>query len=345
MGNDQGAPAAAGSGRFAVRAIIAAAVVGSTVMLWYLHDLLLLVFAAILVAVILRAAADGLGRIVRIPYGVALLLAGLGILAVVAGTFYIFGAEVAAQTGELVNRLPGGVEGLRQLVGEEQFDQFVSESMPTGDSVLRLMQTIVGYLTSILSGLVLAVLGGIYLAIDPGTYRRGVMHLLPHGARPRTGEALSRTGAALRYWLLGQLASMAVVGTIVFIGLSIIGVPSPLALALIAGLLEFVPLIGPFIAAAPAVIIALTVDMETALLTAGLYFVVQQFEGNVMHPLIMKKAVDLPPALTLFGLFLVGGLFGAVGVLLGGPLIVVMFVMVRTLWVEGTLGDRLSDGG
>jgi predicted PurR-regulated permease PerM len=173
------------------------------------------------------------------------------------------------------------------------------------------------------------------------------MLMIPDRYCARVAEAVDATGNALRAWLLGQLLSMTFTGVLITIGLLAIGVPSALALGLIAGLMGFVPMIGPLIGAAPGVLVALTIDRETLLMTILLYFVVQQLAGSVVEPLIMQRAVKLPPALTLFALFGTGTLFGVVGVLLGGPLLVLFYVMTRHLYVRGALGHSLapaSDG-
>lgn len=210
---------------------------------------------------------------------------------------------------------------------------------PSGSTVASLAQTAFGTITAALSGLVLAVLGGIYLAIDPGQYRKGALRLLPRRARDPADAAMRDTARQLRNWLVAQLLSMAATFTAVFAGLSLIGVPSALALAIVAGLLEFVPLVGPFLGAVPALLIALTTGVEGFLWTAGFFLVWQQIEGNAMAPLAMRYAVSIPPAVTLFVLFLFGGLFGIVGVLLGGPLTVAAWVMVGRLWIDPRDGE------
>jgi len=130
------------------------------------------------------------------------------------------------------------------------------------------------------------------------------------------------------------------------------GLPSPaarareaFALGLIAGLLDFVPLIGPIVAAVPTLLLALSISPTTALWTGGLYLVVQQIEGNILSPLVQQRAVDLPPALLLFALLGFGSLFGAPGVILAAPLTVVVYVMVKRLYVREALGTPTNVPG
>ena len=130
---------------------------------------------------------------------------------------------------------------------------------------------------------------------------------------------------------------MVAVGFLTWLGLALIGVPSALTLALLAGLLEFVPYVGPIVSAVPAVLLAFAASPEMAFWTALLFFGVQQFEGYVLEPLVQQHAVDLPPALLLFALVAGGLVFGLIGVLFAEPLTVMLFVMVKRLYVREAL--------
>jgi predicted PurR-regulated permease PerM len=138
---------------------------------------------------------------------------------------------------------------------------------------------------------------------------------------------------------------MAIVGTLSAIGLTILGVPSPIALGFIAAVTDFVPIVGPIFGAIPAVLIALSVSPFTALMVVGLYVVIQLVEGNVVQPLVQSQAVDLPPALTLFALIAAGVLFGPLGVVLATPLAVVALVAIKLLYVRETLGEDVEIPG
>jgi predicted PurR-regulated permease PerM len=195
------------------------------------------------------------------------------------------------------------------------------------------------FILNALSALVLAVVGGFFLAADPGLYRRGVVKLLPASQQDRAEEALLASGRALRLWLGAQLISMTIVGTLVGLGTWAIGLPSPLALGLFAGLAGFVPLIGAVVGAVPGLLLALT-EGATTFLWAGLLFIaVQQVESNMILPLVEKHLVSMPPALLLFAVVAIGLVFGIPGVLLAAPLTVVGFVLVKQLYVRDLLGQ------
>lgn len=192
---------------------------------------------------------------------------------------------------------------------------------------------------SALTDVILILFGSIFIAINPGLYRRGLVALVPKRRREVADEALGDSGRALKNWMLGQLVSMAAIGILTAAGLMLIGLPSALALGLLAGLLEIIPYAGPIIAAIPALLVALTQGPETALLTLAVFLIVQQIEGSLIMPLVQKKAVLLPPALTVFGVVAFGLLFGVVGLIFAAPLLVVAYVLVKRLYIEEALGS------
>ncbi len=330
-------------GMFAQRVLVGIALVVGALLVWRMHDVLLLVFAAILVAVILHAAADALCRFLPLGKGVAVAIAGLLIVGLLGGVGALFGRELGGQLSELSSALPGAWHSFTAWVGEDRVQSVVDSVSPDGSTVASIAQSTFGILTTAMSGLMLAVLGGIYLAISPGMYHRGMLKLLPVRARGPVGAATAEAADGLRKWLVAQLISMIATSVAVYLGLTLIGVPSALALAIVAGLLEFIPLVGPFLGAVPAVLIALTVGVETFAWTVGFFVVWQQIEGNAMAPLVMRYAVSIPPAVTLFALFLFGGMFGVIGVLLGGPLTVAAWILVIRLWVGRNPDDTVRE--
>jgi predicted PurR-regulated permease PerM len=133
---------------------------------------------------------------------------------------------------------------------------------------------------------------------------------------------------------------MVFIGLLTGIGLWLLGIPGALALGVIAFILEFVPFVGPILSSIPAILLALAFDPATAIWVVLLYIVIQQLEGNVIEPLVQQRAVDLPPALLLFSIVAGGLIFGMVGVVFAAPLLVVVFVMVKRLYVRDALGTH-----
>jgi predicted PurR-regulated permease PerM len=196
-----------------------------------------------------------------------------------------------------------------------------------------------------LAALVVVIVAGIYIAISPDTYRNGLVKLFPRRAQAQINATLDDAGEALRRWLAGQLLAMIMVGLMVTAGLALVGVPSALALGLIAGVTEFVPIIGPVIGAIPALLLASTQDWNTVLWTLVVFVVVQQVESNVIMPLVAGRAVAVPPAVGLFAVVAIGVLFGPLGMLLGYPLAIVIDSAVRRLYVRQALGEDVEIAG
>jgi predicted PurR-regulated permease PerM len=151
---------------------------------------------------------------------------------------------------------------------------------------------------------------------------------------------LPEAGKSLMQWMKGTAIGMAVVGIISAVGLTLIGVPAALALGLIAGLLEFIPYVGPALSFVPATVVALAVSPEKALWVIGLYVVVQSIESNVLLPLLMKRMVKLPPALTLLFQAMMATLFGFLGLLLAVPILAMTRILVMELYVEAVADEH-----
>ncbi|MCG2839668.1 AI-2E family transporter [Sandaracinobacter sp. RS1-74] len=336
-----------GRGEFAVRVGIAVLIVALAFGLWRMHDILLLVFAGVLVGIILNALAHRIERFSGLGHRMALAAATLSLFGLIGALFYFFGHEIAAQLGELGAKLPAAWDDLRRLISasgyEAQVNAQLSRSVPSGGTIIAVLGNVVTGVSGAISGLLLATLGGIYLAAQPGVYQTGVLMLFPPERADALNRAIGRTGYSLRAWLKGQLISMLFTATAIMIGLAVIGVPTPVALGLIAGIAGFIPMIGPLIGAAVGILVALTIGGTVLWSTILLYLVVQQLAGSVIEPLIMQHTVKVPPALTLFGLLAVGALLGPIGVLLGGPILVASYVLTRELYVKEALGRPLED--
>lgn len=326
---------------FVERVLIALAILAVAAFLWQLRDLLILVFGAVLVAVILSIVAEPIRRRLGLPPSLSLLLAVLIVLALFGLAFWLFGAETARQAESLRETIPAAWEAVQARLEPyglaEPLRQWIAGIQSTQAGVLSNLGRIAVSIGNGLADALLVIVGGIYLAAQPALYRGGVLKLVPKRGRALADQALDDSWRALRLWLMGRLVSMTFIGILTGFGLWMLGVPGAMALAVIAFILEFIPFVGPILAAIPAILLALAADPVKALWVGLLYFVIQQFEGNVLEPLVQQRAVDLPPALLLFAIVAGGLAFGAVGVLFAAPLLVVIFVMVKRLYVRETL--------
>ena len=334
---------------FIERLLIVLAIGGLALLLWALRGLAILVFGAVLVAVILRVIANPIKTCFRLPDAVALLIAVLIVAGLLGGAFWIFGAEVTRQASSLREALPQAwtavQERLAPLGLDEPVRQWVEMIRSGSGGVVSNFGSIAMSVGSAIADTVLVIVGGIFFAAEPRLYRGGLVKLVPEEARPNVGQALEDSWRALRLWLLGRLASMLIVGILTGLGLWLLGIPAALTLGITAGLLDFVPFIGPIVAAVPAVLLALASDPASAIWVAGLYLLIQQIEGNIVTPLVQRRAVELPPALLLFSLVAAGLVFGIVGILFAEPLTVVAYVLVKRLYVREALDTPTSIPG
>lgn len=382
--------------------------------LWIASHALVLLFGAILFAVIFRGLANLLTRWTGLPDTPAVAAVLVLLLAVLAGFGWLFGSQVSNQFSQLAERIPtslsqierqigstqwgrellertGGLESLRsggqqqsggsppqgapqgQGGGQEQGNgappqpaagggqpqgaQPQGGSPAGGDGVIPdgaassigwLVRQAGSLLMTIVDGatqFVLVLFGAIFLAFQPGLYRAGVTKLVPHDETNEVRKVLDRTGDTLWLWAAGQLAEMVIIGILTGVGLWLMGVPAPLALGLIAGLLEFIPFAGPILAAIPGVLLALTVSPTLALWTILFYLFLQQLEGNVIMPVVQRKAVSLPPVVGIFALLVFGSLFGPIGVLFAVPMAVAVMTIVQVVYVKDTLHKDVEIGG
>lgn len=327
---------------FTEKCLIVLGVVAGAVLLYSLANLVLLVFAAVLFALIFSMARELITRRTGLSPRLALPLAIIGALAVMVGIFALFGAQIGGELQSIRERLPAALNAAQGQLDRWGLGAPLRDLLDQlSDDASSLLTRAGGYVLSAGSGLadlLLILFGGIFIAAQPALYRKGVLALVPRRWEALVAEALDDSGRALRGWLRGQLLSMLVVAVFTGAGLWLLGVPAALGLALIAGLMDVIPFIGPIIAAVPGVLLAFTAGPAMALWTALLYLVVQQVQGNILQPLIQKHAVDIAPAVLLFSIGAFGILFGILGIILAAPLTVVTYALVRRLYVQAMLG-------
>ncbi|BAL95992.1 AI-2E family transporter [Rubrivivax gelatinosus] len=306
---------------------------------WVLADVLMLVFAGLLFALVLRALAAPLEARGLSPHlSLPLVLAAL--VALLVGSFWFVGAGATEQLQALRETLPRAWAAFLQWMAEYPTGRWLQslwESAKPFEDWSRLAGLATGTLnaaTGAVGALVLLLVIGIYLAADPDTYRRGLITLVPPPRRALAARTLDATGRDLSRWLLGQAVSMLVVGALTGIGLALIGSPLVLSLSLIAGLLEFVPYFGPIVSGVLIVGVALAEGEGLALQALLVCVAVQQAEGYIVQPLVQRWAVRLPPVLGMCSVLVFGVLFGLPGVLLAMPLMVLTMTLVGELYVR-----------
>jgi predicted PurR-regulated permease PerM len=319
--------------------------------LWLTLKVVLVIFAGVLLAVSLRRTADHLSRLVGLGPGLALATTVLLICLFFALAGWLFANGIASQMDQLSRQLPAAVDKLATMIGQSDIGKILNQHISAQHLTASPASMIEGFLGAainlieVVGGIVVVVFLGLYFAAEAGLYSYGLLRLVAPARRARAAEILGATAETLWRWMLGRLFAMAVLGALVTLGLWIIGVPLPIALGLLAALFTFVPYIGAFASAVPSVLIAGAVRLDLALYVIVLYLAIHLAEGYVLVPLVQRRVVHLPPALTLSAQILLGVLAGFLGLLLATPIVAGALVLVRMIYVEDVLGDRDSGPG
>ena len=288
---------------------------------------LLLIFAAIVLASLLDGGVRLLGRVLPIARPWRLLIVVLLVVAFLVGTFVLTGVQVVQQVTQLrstlesqADRFTGFLSAQGLMPGASDVNGIVRQALGSVGRVTAWVGTAIGALTSMFMILVL----GLFLAMDPRAYERGLQWLVPSDARPEFARTMTRMGTTLRKLLAGRLLGMAFEGVLTWVALAIGGVPMALLLGIIAGILAFIPNIGAIVTGVLMVAVGFSAGMDTGLWAIGTYLIVQTFDGYVVVPMVAKRTVDLPPALTLGMQILASALFGILGLALADPMTAMM---------------------
>jgi len=334
--------------------------------LWIARSIFIIAFLGVLLGLAMARAVDSLER-VRIPRGFGAVLVLILFVGAIAGVFALIGPSIRDQTKELGRELPKAMRSVEEWVNQTPMKALVSQA-PQQQSqqkqqpqrqkqdgltarvaselrgATRFLFPIVTSFLGAIGGVVIVLFIAMYIAATPDLYRKGMLHLVPHSRRHRAEEWLTTLSETLRQWLVARLIAMVLIGVITGLGLAAIGIEGAIALGLLAGLLEFVPFFGPVVSAIPAIAVALVDSPQKALYVVGLYLVMQQLEGNVITPLLLKRRLDIPPVMTVLAVAALGAVFGVLGMLIAEPLLAAVLVTTKMLYVEDVVGDDVQAG-
>jgi predicted PurR-regulated permease PerM len=351
---------------FVPRALVVIGLATLTVLLllgaWRVRSVVFLLFLGILLAVFWRGLARPLARWTPLPmtWAVGVVIVLLAVLTGLLGWFFapplvtqlqLLVAAIPEALGELERTLentPLGRAMHREMSDMADQENAIDLLLPpltefAGQVVMQLFGTFAAT-AGVITNLVFLFFTALFFALHPDFYRGGVVALFPKVRRARLDEVLREAGETLWFWLLGRFVAMIAVGLMVTLGLWALDMPLALLLGFLAFLLDFIPYVGPFAASVPALLLAFTVGPWTFVWVALLYTAVQQIESYLVTPVVQQRAVELPPILTLVAIFGFGGLFGLWGLLVSTPLMAVILVFVRRLYLEDVLGDAPSEG-
>lgn len=321
---------------------------------WLLNsavDVLLLIFAGILFAVFVRGLRSFLfSRLERLPEKVGTAITLLILIGAFSAFVILLAPQLAEQLPKLLEEMPkalatvqektGGFHQLSELVQtDEGAPPAFVENLST--KVLGVFATTFGVITS----LFVIFFVGVYLCFAPCYYRDGIFTLMPLSWHERAKQVFQALDYTLSHWLIGRFAGMLLVSVSSYIGLLLLEVPLPMSLAVLAGLLTFIPNLGPIISAIPAVLLGYMESPSTALYVVLLYLGIQAVESYIVTPLIQQREISLPPVLTLTSQILFVNIFGFLGLLLATPITATVLVLVKMLYIEDVLGKSTDING
>jgi predicted PurR-regulated permease PerM len=336
----------------ALRALISGAAVAALLVtllfLWHARQVLLIVFAGILFGIFLRRLATLISRHSPLSTAVALPVVVVGLTGLLVAAVWLRGESIAAEVGRFEDELPRAVEQVRARITGYEIGQRLVEELPDDpaallpdrqDAVAQVTGVVSRSLSALATGALILFLGVVFAA-TPNVYLNGILSLFPEPRVPRMREVIGRVSDTLWWWLIGRLITMTFIGVVTGVGLALLGVPLAFILALLAALLSFIPNLGPILSAIPAILLGFVQGPQTALWVAALYAGVQVVESYVLDPIVDRKTVYLPPALTITSQLVMGVFAGLLGVTLATPLAAALVVLVTMLYVQDVLGRK-----
>lgn len=323
-------------------------------LLWQAAEILLLTFAGLLLALLLRSLADVVATHTKLPAAWAMLAVLLTIAMLLTLGGRLVAPTIQAEFSDLSDQLPAVYEQARSQFSQYSLGRRLVDAMPSAQDIAlgSRSSSIFGRITGVfstafeltLNSLVVLMIGA-YFAFSLSSYKEGLVSLVPMRHEPRTRQLLAVMRFTLQRFLLGISLSMTINGVLTFVGLWFLGIPFAVPLAIIAGVMSFIPNLGPLIAGVPAFLIAVAYGSTQGLYVVLLYLAVQNLDGYVVTPLIQQRAASIPPVLLIASQLLLAVIFGFLGLLLAVPLVAIAFIAVKMLYVEDALGRDVDVPG
>lgn len=321
---------------------------------WFLYliwDVLLMLFAAVVVASAIGPVANYLERY-RIPRAGSVALVYVVLILALSGAVTLMIEPLVTQVRQLAQAVPSIVGYLEQFVvfapdveRTEVINAVQQGLLRFGDSLRNISVNIFQGAGTFVSGIVtflFVFVLAFYLVVERDALKKFARLVTPHAHLAYVERSIERAQRGVGRWMLAQLALGIIVGTLVGVGLWIIGVPYALLLGILAGVMEIVPVIGPIVAAIPGVIVGLTQSLLVGAIALGFYILVQQFENHVLVPNIMRRAVGLHPLVTILAVLLGARLAGVSGAILAVPLATVISIFLSDIFAAPKIEDELA---
>ena len=331
--------------RVAVAVLVTAVILIAIGILWLGIRVVLEAFAGVLFGVFLSALSTWVSKVMKLSYGWALAVVVIALFLIAGGLGYLLASRIISESAELTAKIAQSLKEVRQLLTETPWGSYLLEHVPAAASeassgvFVRATGFIWGIADFFIAAMVIFVVG-LFGAANWQVYQDGLLHLVPPMSRMRVNQMLQEIAYNLRWWLVGQVILMVIIGISTALGLWLLGIPLALILGLIAGILEMIPYLGAWLSAVPAALIAFLVGPEHVLAVLGLFLCIHIMEGYAIGPLVQRRMVSLPPAVAIVAQVLLGSLVGILGIVVAAPLTITIIVSLKMLYVHDTLGDQ-----
>jgi len=299
-------------------------------------NVLLMVLAGSLIAVYFHGMGDLVQKYTPLSRRWSMLISVMGSFIVLGLLLWFMGTKIQTQASILSETLPTTIHNVKLRLSETPTGLKVLEHLsgPNSEKLLNTAQAFFHTSFGVLGNLYIIILLGAFFTASPNLYKDGILKLIPASNKVLARTVVERISRVLKGWLKGTMLSMVLITILITLGTTVMSIPVALALGLITGLLKIIPNFGSLAAMIPGVLLALTIGTDTAIITAGIYVVSQAIVSNIVTPLIQKRMINLPPALTIISQVIMGTLSGVLGIILAVPLLAIVIILVDELYVK-----------
>ncbi len=322
---------------------VAATITLLVLFIGYAVDVLLLVFVGVLLGIVFRSLRDLVSNSTGLPTGPSLAIVIVFLLGILVGSGYLLGPRVYEQASMMYEKAPEEWDNIKRQLWQYEWGKEIARENPAPKDFLENEEDAAGEdndmtkgvldLFSVTAGAVassvLVFVIAIYIAAEPKVYTSGFLRLFPIRKRLLVTNIMDETALTIQWWLVGQLVSMLILGTITTLGLWLLGMPYSLVLGIFTALMTFIPNLGPILAGIPTLLVALTVSPSMVIYVAIFYIIIQSIEGYFITPMIHWEAIQVPPVLIITFQFLLYYLVGFIGVFVAMPLVACIMILVQ----------------
>lgn len=299
-------------------------------------NVLLMILAGALIAVYFHGFGDLIERKTKLNRRLSMIISIGGSFVFMGTLLWFMGSKMQDQISVLSDSLPNTITAAKVKMDETHTGRKILTYL-SGDNSEKLFSTAQQFFSTsfgVMGNLYVIILLAVFFTANPSIYKDGIIMLVPRKNKPLARVAIDRISTALKGWLKGTMLSMVLITFMIATGLTVMGIPGAMVLAMFTGMLKLIPNFGSMAAMVPGVLLALTVSTNTAIIVALIYVISQTIVSNIVTPLIQKRMINLPPALTIISQVIMGTLSGALGIILAVPLLAIIIILVDELYVK-----------